>query len=105
MAIHFRSQNGCDNGTFRGRIDSLNSALLISKRLYSGAKMAFILGAETALTTVHSKKRCVNLTHLFVQILTHLKVGFKTRLKVCLTHPKLGFTTHLKVCLTHVKVC
>ena len=54
---------------------------------------------------LHSKKRCVNLTHLFVQILTHLKVGFKTRLKVCLTHPKLGFTTHLKVCLTHVKEC
>ena len=49
---------------------------------------------------IHSK-----LIHLFVQILTHLKVGFKTRLKVCLTHPKLGFTAHLKVCLTHVKVC
>ena len=40
MALHFRSQNGCDNSTFRGRIDSLNSALFISKRLYSGAKMA-----------------------------------------------------------------
>ena len=25
---------------------------------------------------VHPKKRCVNLTHLFSQILTHLKVGF-----------------------------
>ena len=40
MGLHFRSQNGCDNSTFGGRIDSLNSALLISKRLYSGAKMA-----------------------------------------------------------------
>ena len=40
MALHFRSQNGCDNSTLRGRIDSLISALFISKRLYSGAKMA-----------------------------------------------------------------
>ena len=47
-------------------------------------------------------------THLFVQILTHLKVGFKTRLKVRLTHPYVRL--HLKVCflpvqiLTHLKV-
>ena len=52
MALHFRSQNGCDNSTFRGGIDSLNSALLISKRLYRELKWLFILGAETALTTV-----------------------------------------------------
>ena len=34
------SRNGYNNSTFRGKIDSLNSALLISKRRYSGAKIA-----------------------------------------------------------------
>ena len=34
------SRNGYNNITFRGKIDSLNSALLISKRRYSGAKIA-----------------------------------------------------------------
>ena len=46
------SRNGYNNSTFRGRIDSLNSALLISKRRYSGAKMAFHLRAKTGVTTV-----------------------------------------------------
>ena len=80
------------------------SAQVLCKKIY----LRFIQICTTQRSIMrpqHSKKRCVNLTHLFVQILTHFMVGFKTRLKVCLTHPKLGFTTHLKVCLTHVKVC
>ena len=40
MALHFRSQNGCDNSTFRGRIDFLNSALSMPKRRHRRAKMA-----------------------------------------------------------------
>ena len=49
IALHFRSQNGCDNSTFRGRNDSLNSALLILKRHYSGAKMALYFRSRNGL--------------------------------------------------------
>ena len=82
---------------------SVRTMVVIYIMLYSQSQKCNAF--QVALSRTHSKKRCVNLTHLFVKILTHLKVGFKTRLKVCLTHPKLGFTTHLKVCLTHVKEC
>ena len=45
---------------------------------------------------IYTLKKSVNLTHIFAQIFTLLKLGFKTRLKLCLTHFKLGFTTNLK---------
>ena len=87
LAIHFNNQFG--EGLFRGlwwAQDGAPAHRLIEVR----DRLNEVFGENRVIALQHNVewpwplKKCVNLTHLFVQILTHLKLGFKTHLKVCL---------------------
>ena len=78
------SQNGYNNSTFRGRIDSLNSALLISKRRYSGAKMALYFRSRNGPYNSTFRGRIDSLNVAIVELKWPFILGAETALTIVL---------------------